>query len=114
MSQTTRISRRTVLRGLGAAVSLPYLEAMLPRSARAASSTGQPPRRMAFFYVPNGMHMPDWRPAAEGPLNDPLPPILAPLSAHKDRLTVISNMTLDGGRSHGDGPGDHARAAPPT
>jgi hypothetical protein len=55
------------------------------------------------------MHMPDWRPAEEGPLGDQLPPILAPLSAHKSQLTVLTHMTLDGGRAHGDGPGDHAR-----
>jgi len=109
MSRKTRISRRTILRGLGATIALPCLEAMLPSSARAAANAAQAPRRLALFFVPNGMHMPDWRPAEEGPLADQLPPILAPLSAHKPQLTVLTHMTLDGGRAHGDGPGDHAR-----
>jgi hypothetical protein len=109
MTKANRISRRTVLRGMGAAVALPWLEAMLPRAARGAPANAGPPRRMALFFVPNGVHMPDWKPAKEGPLTDPLPPILAPLSAHKQQITVLTEMTLDGGRAHSDGPGDHAR-----
>ena len=56
------------------------------------------------------MHMPDWTPKEEGPL-DVLPPILAPLEPLKSSVTVLTGLTLDGGRPHGDGPGDHARAA---
>ena len=60
-----RISRRTVLRGLGTVVALPALDAMLPRTLRAAEKVAAP-RRMAFIYVPNGVHMDDWTPAREG------------------------------------------------
>jgi hypothetical protein len=101
-----RISRRTVLRGAGVAVALPLLEAMLPR---ARSAEAKPPVRLAFVYVPNGIHMPDWTPRTAGP-NFELPPILRPLQAVKDDLLVLSGLTLDPARAHGDGGGDHARA----
>ncbi|MCA9267597.1 MAG: DUF1552 domain-containing protein [Planctomycetales bacterium] len=108
MKGDTHISRRTVLRGFGAALSLPLLEAMTRRTARGAA-VGEAPRRMAFIYVPNGIHMPDWTPAAEGKL-DALPSILAPLEKHKRELLVLSGLTLNGARALGDGGGDHARS----
>ena len=102
-----RVPRRTVLRGLGAAVGLPWLESLLPRAAAAAPAG--PPVRLGFVYVPNGVNMARWRPAEAGPLGD-LPPTLEPLEAVKDRLLVLSGLAADKARSHGDGPGDHARA----
>jgi hypothetical protein len=63
------ISRRTVLRGLGAMVALPWLEAMAPLNVL-ASTPRTPANRLAFLYVPNGIHMPDWRPKDDGPLTD--------------------------------------------
>ena len=101
------LSRRTLLRGLGTAVALPSLDAMTPRAA-AAGSAG-PPLRMAFVYVPNGIHMADWTPTAVGRDFD-LPPTLARLSEHRDHFSVLSGLTLDGARAHGDGGGDHARS----
>jgi hypothetical protein len=109
MSKNRQISRRTVLRGIGAAIGLPWLESAMPQLALAAEGK-RPPRRMAFFSVPNGMHMPDWTPENEGKL-DELPAILAPLEPLKTSLTVLSGLTLDGGRAYRDGPGDHARSA---
>ena len=100
------LPRRTVLRGLGTALALPWLEAMAP-AARAAAAPM--PRRLAFFYVPNGVHMPSWTPATPGPLGD-LPPILCPLAGVLPELLVLSGLTQDGARAHGDGPGDHARS----
>ena len=108
MGKNRQISRRAVLRGIGTAIALPWLESIMPRLAEAAE--GGPPRRMAFFSVPDGMHMPDWTPPQEGPLAV-LPPILAPLEPVKASVTVLSGLTLDGGRAKRDGPGDHARAA---
>jgi len=108
MSAGRNISRRTVLRGLGAAVSLPMLEAMLPRTARAAGRAGRPPLRMTLLFVPNGMHMPDWIPDKEGDEFD-VKPILEPIARFKSQMNVLSGLTLNGGRSLGDGPGDHAR-----
>src|SRR5437879_5763385 len=110
-----RISRRTVLRGLGTVVALPWLEAMLPRPLAAAvavagQGASQTPRRMAFFYVPNGAIMSDWTPATEG-TGFALPPILEPLASLRDDMLVLSDLTCDKGRPNGDGGGDHARAS---
>ena len=109
---TNHISRRAVLRGLGAALALPSLEVMSPATslfgAEAAASLA--PRRMAFIFVPNGIHMPDWTPQEVG-YSYRLPYILEPLAGVKDDLLVISGLTHDKGRANGDGPGDHARCA---
>jgi hypothetical protein len=64
---------------------------------------------MAFFYVPNGIHMPEWTPKTEGPLTQ-LPSILEPLKNVREQIQVLSGLTVDKARPHGDGPGDHARA----
>lgn len=112
------INRRTLLRGIGATMALPLLEAMLPTgiargaatgAARAWNQNGEAPLRMAFFYVPNGMHMPDWIPERGGK-DFPLPPILKELEEFRDRFNVLGGLTLDQARAHGDGGGDHARA----
>ena len=107
-----RLSRRTVLRGLGVSVALPLLEAMRPGSLFAGLSDPKPkshPMRMAFIYVPNGVHMPDWTPRSLG-AGFALPAILEPLRAVKDDLLVLSGLTLNPARALGDGGGDHARA----
>src|SRR5579859_4325360 len=101
------ISRRAILRGAGSALALPLLEAMNPRAI--AATPAKPPMRVAFLYVPNGVHMPDWTPAAEGP-GFALSPLLQPLEKLKDEVLVLSGLTLDPARAHGDGGGDHARA----
>ena len=105
------LSRRTVLQGLGVTLSLPLLEAMMPHSLAASASSGgkTAPRRMAFVYVPNGIHMEDWTPATEGALTE-LTPTLKPLAPFKDDLLVLTGLTADKARPNGDGPGDHARA----
>ena len=108
MIRRAHLPRRTFLRGLGATIALPLLDAMTP--AFAASVGPKPPCRMAFCYVPNGIDMPNWTPAAEGAAFD-LPPILESLAPHRDRLLVLSGLTQNNGRALGDGPGDHARAA---
>lgn len=84
-----KISRRTLLRGAGAAVALPWLEAM-----SLGSAAGKPPVRLAFFYVPNGIHMADWRPKAAGAL-DELPPTLKPLEPVKKNVIVLSGLAAD-------------------
>src|SRR6516162_6794953 len=105
------LSRRTVLRGLGAAVALPWLEAMGPLNSWAAETKPNQaaPNRMAFLYVPNGKNMVDWTPKAEGTSFD-LPAILEPLKEHRQDLLVLTGLTADKARAHGDGGGDHARA----
>ncbi len=103
----TPISRRTVLRGVGTAVALPLLDAMLPGAAFGAASV---PRRMAFLYVPNGINMQEWTPKAEG-ADFELRSTLEPLTPLQQDLLVLSGLTADKARPNGDGPGDHARAA---
>jgi hypothetical protein len=88
----TKISRRALLRGAGAAVALPWLEAMTPAFAQQGPAT--PPVRLAFFYVPNGVHMANWRPAAAGELRE-LPAILKPLEPLKKNVVVISDLAAD-------------------
>jgi hypothetical protein len=67
------------------------------------------PLRVAFLYVPNGVHMPGWVPSAPGPLGV-LPPILAPLEKLRSEILVLSGLALNPARALGDGGGDHARA----
>jgi hypothetical protein len=103
------ISRRTVLKGVGTMMALPWLEAMMPRTLFGAAAPAAAPRRMAFLYVPNGIDMANWTPAAEGALTT-LPATLQPLAPFQKDLLVLSGLTLDKARPHGDGAGDHARA----
>lgn len=110
MSTQHRISRRTVLRGLGASLALPFLESMAPVAAAAAESAGAPPVRLAFCFVPNGVNLKNWVPEAAGS-NYKLPWSLQPLGAVKDDLLVLTGLTHDKGRANGDGAGDHARSA---
>ena len=103
----TPISRRTVLRGLGTAIALPFLESLAPAAAPAAAAGA--PKRLAFVYVPNGVNMAEWTPKADGKLKE-LTGILEPLNAHKEYVNVVSGLAADKARANGDGPGDHARA----
>ena len=102
------LSRRTILKGLGAAVSLPFLDAMVPAFAKSAF-VDSAPVRLAWFYVPNGIDMRHWTPETEGPLGT-LPGVLAPLQPVKDDILVLSNLTTNWGRPLQSGPGDHGRA----
>lgn len=111
MSPRFHIPRRTFLKGLGTAVALPLLESMAPVRAMAAEAAATTkPMRTAFVYVPNGVNMPDWTPAAEGAL-DELPFILEPLSSLKSELNILTGLAHRKADPNGDGPGDHARAS---
>jgi hypothetical protein len=98
------LSRRTFLRGAGAAVALPFLDAMLPAFARAQAPA--PARRFLAWYVPNGMHMPAWTPATTG-AGYALSPILQPLAPVRDEVLVLSNLSNRAGSDNV--AGDHAR-----
>jgi hypothetical protein len=97
----TALPRRTFLRGVGAAVSLPFLEAMVPAFTALAQTPAQPQRRVGFVYVPNGVILDSWTPTATGAGFD-MTPILAPLQPFRDRLAVISNLARPGGNSRND------------
>jgi len=100
-----RLPRRAVLRGMGATVALPLLDAMTPAFARPA----RPPVRLSFTYVPNGVTLADWTPAGEGG-DFVLGRILKPLEPFRDDLLVLSGLAHRNANALGDGPGDHARA----
>lgn len=113
MQRKWHIPRRTFLRGLGTVIALPVLEAMAPPlKLLGATKDGKKalPRRMAFVFVPNGANMADWTPKTVGS-NFELPFILEPLKAVRDDLIVFTGLAQDQGFPHGDGAGDHARAA---
>ena len=105
------LPRRSFLRGLGVTMALPFLECMLPSvvKAAAASAIGGPARRLVYFYLPNGMDMANWTPAAAGDKFE-LPPTLAPLAPVRQQVSVLSGLAHANARALGDGAGDHARA----
>lgn len=97
------LSRRTLLRGAGAAFALPLLDAMIPASTALASTAASPARlkRLGYIYIPMGFNPEEWIP--EGDDLADLPSSLAPLAAVKDRLTVLTGMELQNAY-----PGSHA------
>jgi len=106
-----QLPRRTFLRGVGAVMALPLFDAMVPALVKAAGAAS--PTRMAILYFPNGVQMDTWAIQAEGditPLPELLPRTMEPLTKYRSDISVLSGLTVDGGRAHGDGPGDHGRA----
>src|SRR5262245_44028892 len=85
----THLPRRAVLRGLGASLALPLLDAMFPALTPLARAV-TPVRRFGAVFVPMGMNMVQWTPPREGPLE--LSPILLPLHQFRDRLVVLSGL----------------------
>lgn len=121
----TQLSRRAALRGLGATIALPFLDAMYPAFAAQAVKRALSSTRMAFLYVPNGIIMDYWTPGhpnATAALGTPpagelgatplttLPRVSSALAPYKNDLMMLSGLTSNGGRALGDGPGDHGRA----
>jgi hypothetical protein len=111
---TTKLTRRALLGGAGVALAIPMLESLMPRGV--ANAGGTPiPRRLIFWYVPNGINGTSanaWRPTTEG-AGFALTPMLMPLAALRSEITVLSGLgnrpanALYNGMN--DGPGDHAR-----
>jgi hypothetical protein len=105
------LSRRTILRGFGATLALPLLDAMVPALSAIATTAAAGPRRLGIVYTPNGMNMLKWLPEGEG-TSFAFSPILEPLSPFRDDLVVLSGLADKFGWPQGDeGTGDHARAA---
>ena len=88
------LPRRTFLQGLGAAVALPLLDAMVPSMTALAATPASPVRRLGFVYVPMGCDITSWTPADHGGALTELSSSLSPLSSVKDHITVISNLEL--------------------
>ena len=106
------IPRRTFLRGAGATLALPLLDAMVPALASAQqTAAASPPVRMAFAYTPNGVIMDRWTPATEG-AGFKMPPTLEPLAPFRDRLLVLSGLAQNEARAkQGEAGGFHPRAS---
>jgi hypothetical protein len=96
------LPRRTFLRGMGAALSLPLLDAMVPAMTALAATPANPARRLGFVYIPMGSHIKEWTPRSEGNLAE-LSPSLRPLLPVVDHLTVVTNTELKNAY-----PGTHA------
>jgi Protein of unknown function (DUF1552) len=88
---TKSLPRRTVLRGLGATMALPFLEAMVPALSERARAAAKPLHRFLTFYVPNGMAMEYWSPKGEGSSFE-LSPILEPLAPFRNQVLVLSGL----------------------
>jgi len=105
----TPLSRRTMLRGLGTTMALPFLEAMMP-AAKAADIAARP-KRLQIFYSPNGMMMDSFLPATQGK-GFALPSTLEPLAPHRDTITVVSGLGHPSAAAMGDRPAGHGRSCP--
>jgi hypothetical protein len=92
------LPRRTFLRGLGATLALPLLDAMVPAATALAQTAASRPSRFGFIYVPHGADMASWTPAAAG-ADFELSPTLKPLEAFKSQMVVISNLKRAGGQA---------------
>jgi hypothetical protein len=105
------LSRRTVLRGLGTAIALPWLEAMPPIRTYAGNPGAPPaaPVRMAFLYIPNGVHMRAWTPA-ETAARFAMPPTLQALEPFREEVLILSGLAQRNAAPLGDDGGDHARS----
>src|SRR6516165_5643348 len=89
------LSRRTILRGFGASLALPFLDSMVPAfAAGSASAAAKSPTRLGVFYAPNGTAMPYWLPKDYGK-NFELSSILSPLEPFRDNLFVLSHLSND-------------------
>ena len=100
---SSKMTRRSILRGLGVSLAIPSLESF------AVGGVSGIPLRMGFTYIPNGVIMDEWRPLETGPLKS-LPNSLQPLQNHTADFQVISGLNHTKAYANGDGGGDHARA----
>jgi hypothetical protein len=87
------LPRRTFLHGMGAALALPLLDAMVPALSAMAETAASPVRRLGFVYIPMGMNAAAWTPRAEGQITE-LSPSLGPLAPFLDQVTVVTNLEL--------------------
>src|SRR6266516_2154822 len=103
------ISRRTILRGMGATVALPLLDAMIPALTAQVNTPAKPIRRLGVVYHPNGIIYDKWLPTGVG-ADFELSPTLAGLQPFRDKLIVVTGLSMDQAEALGDGGGDHSRA----
>jgi hypothetical protein len=87
------LPRRTFIHGIGAALALPLLDAMVPAMSAMAQTAARPVRRLGFVYIPMGANISQWTPRGEGRIAD-LSPTLFPLMPFLDQVTVLTNLEL--------------------
>jgi hypothetical protein len=104
------ISRRTVLRGLGAAVALPFLDSMVPALSAMANTAAKPVNRLGVMYVPNGMIMKNYLPQVEGAAFE-MTPTLSALAPFREDILVLSGLNLWKAPTPGRPGGAHAKAS---
>ena len=102
------LARRTVLRGVGATLALPMLDAMVPALSGISGRAAEPVRRLGWVYSPNGMAMDAWTPAATESLA--LSTTLSPLASYREQTVVVSGLAQGQAEALGDGNGEHTRA----
>jgi hypothetical protein len=104
------LSRRTMLRGIGATIALPLLDAMVPAMTALQKTPARPVRRLGVVYHPNGVIYENWLPKGTG-RDFVLSPVLEPLEPFKNQLIVLTNLSSHQAEALGDGGGDHSRAS---
>lgn len=105
------LPRRTVLRGLGATLALPFLDGMVPALSAMRNTAANPIRRFGAIYTPNGMEMRQWTPQGEG-TNFEFSRILKPLESHRAHVNILSGLADKPAIPRPEeGTGDHARAS---
>ncbi|MDE2907252.1 MAG: DUF1552 domain-containing protein, partial [Acidobacteriota bacterium] len=94
MITKTALPRRTFLRGVGATLALPLLDAMVPAASAVAAPAAAAPRRLGYVYIPMGMNPEPWTPDEVGRLSQ-LSVSLSPLTPHLDNVTVVTNLEIN-------------------
>lgn len=109
MTTKQTLTRRNVLRGLGATIALPIMESLIPKAYSKALE--KRPKRLTVFYSPNGIRMQRYTPKTVGP-NYEMTPILQPLEKMRDKFSVISGLGHYQASAFGDAPAGHGRSCP--
>ena len=108
--QKLSLPRRTFLRGIGATLALPLLDAMVPALSALNRTAASPPTRLGFVSVPNGLILKEFLPTTEGKGFD-LPRILAPLTPYREQLTIVSGLANAAGDAMDASSGPHSRGS---
>ncbi len=103
------LSRRTMLKGMGVAVSLPLLDSMIPAATAQSKTAASVVPRLGCVYVPHGAVMDKWTPIGTG-ADFEFSPVLDALTRHRENLIVVSNLSHHMAEALGDGGADHSRA----
>lgn len=102
------LPRRTFLRGIGATLALPLLDAMVPAMSAIARTAASPAPRLGFFYAPNGTYLPNFHPTGLGSAFE-FTPVLKPLEPFRDAVVVVSGLSNRNAETLSEGGGVHTR-----